>query len=214
MLPDKRQVSVKPAAILRCADGVGDRRLDPHRYRAAGGRASAARSAISTISIRSNAAAATAIVGAKLSEHGRANALDVRAFKLANGQFDLADRSHRAARLARDRAAFGLRALLDRAGPGLGLVPRGPHPSRPDGAAQQLPDLPVERAGIRCRRSPRCCRPSAPTKRRRARSPPNRINPTQPNPAARQRMPRNRTPPNRKRPKPETEKKPATKKRR
>ena len=75
-------------------DGVGDRGLDPHRHGAAGGEASAASSATSTISTRSNAAAATASPARRLSEHGRANALDVRAFKLANGQsISLTDRT-------------------------------------------------------------------------------------------------------------------------
>ena len=52
---------------------------------------------------------------------------------------DLADRSHGGARDARERAAFGVRAVSDGAGAGLGLVSRGPHPSRFDGAAKQLP---------------------------------------------------------------------------
>ena len=59
VLPDKRQVSVKPAAILRCAmaSAIADWiRTDIAPL----ARASAARSAISTISTRSNAAAATA----------------------------------------------------------------------------------------------------------------------------------------------------------
>ena len=60
VLPDKRQVSVKPAAILRCPDGVRAGRVDPQRYRAAGGAPRQHRSPISTISTRSNAAAATA----------------------------------------------------------------------------------------------------------------------------------------------------------
>ena len=74
--------------------GLRDRGLDSHRHGAAGASASAAPSAISTISIRSNAAAATASSARKLSEHGRANALDVRALKLANGQsISLTDRT-------------------------------------------------------------------------------------------------------------------------
>src|ERR1700738_4773364 len=40
-----------------------------------------------------------------------------------------------------------MRAVFNGAGTGLGRVPRGPHPSRSDGAAQQLPDLPVVRVG-------------------------------------------------------------------
>ena len=93
VLPDKRRVSLKPAATLRCAmaAAVADWiRTDMAPL----AQASAASSAISTISTRSNAAAATGVAGAKLSEHGRANALDVRGLKLANGQsISLTDRT-------------------------------------------------------------------------------------------------------------------------
>jgi len=48
----------------------------------------------STISTRSNVAAANRVAGAKLSEHGRANALDLRALRLANGRsISLTDRT-------------------------------------------------------------------------------------------------------------------------
>ena len=74
--------------------GVSAGRLDPQRYRAAGGSASAA-----PISDLDNfdsfeCRGRNRVVGAKLSEHGRANALDVRAFKFANGQpISLTDRT-------------------------------------------------------------------------------------------------------------------------
>ena len=146
VLPDKRRVSVKPAAILRCtmASALAEwirSDIAPLAERLG-----------STISDLDNfdsfeCRGRNRIVGAKLSEHGRANALDVRAFKFADGTLDLADRPHRAAGIARECAAFRLHAVLDRARPGLGLVPRGPYPSRPDGTARQLPDLPVGRVG-------------------------------------------------------------------
>jgi hypothetical protein len=93
VLPDGRHVSVKPAAILRCpmaselADWI---RKDIAPLTANLG---------STISDLDNfdsfeCRGRNRIVGARLSEHGRANALDVRAFKLANGRsISLTDRT-------------------------------------------------------------------------------------------------------------------------
>ena len=93
VLPDKRRVSVKPAAILRCpmASAIaGWIRSDI---------APLAERLGSTISDIDNfdsfeCRGRNRIVGAKLSEHGRANALDVRGFKLADGTFiSLTDRT-------------------------------------------------------------------------------------------------------------------------
>ena len=93
VLPDKRQVSVKPAAILRCAmaSALADwirTDIAPLAVRLG-----------STISDLDNfdsfeCRGRNRIVGARLSEHGRANALDVRALKLANGRsISLTDRT-------------------------------------------------------------------------------------------------------------------------
>jgi len=93
VLPDKRQVSLKPAAILRCkmASALADWiRTDM---------APLATSLGSTISDLDNfdsfeCRGRNRVAGAMLSEHGRANALDVRAFRLANGRsISLTDRS-------------------------------------------------------------------------------------------------------------------------
>ena len=93
VLPDKHKVQVKPAAILRCsmASAIADWvRSDMAPLAASLG---------STISDLDNfdsfeCRGRNRIVGAMLSEHGRANALDVRAFKLANGQsIGLTDRN-------------------------------------------------------------------------------------------------------------------------
>ena len=93
VLPDKRQVSVKPAAILRCrmASAIADWiRSDI---------APLAQKLGSTISDLDNfnsfeCRGRNRVAGALLSEHGRANALDVRAFKLANGRsISLTDRT-------------------------------------------------------------------------------------------------------------------------
>jgi hypothetical protein len=93
VLQDKRRVQVKPAAILRCsmASAIADWvRSDMAPLAASLG---------STISDLDNfdsfeCRGRNRIVGAMLSEHGRANALDVRAFKLASGQsIGLTDRN-------------------------------------------------------------------------------------------------------------------------
>jgi hypothetical protein len=85
VLPDQHRVSVKPAAILRCkmASAIADWiRTDM---------APLAKDLGSVISDLDNfdsydCRGRNGVAGAPLSEHGRANALDVRALKLANGQ--------------------------------------------------------------------------------------------------------------------------------
>jgi hypothetical protein len=85
VLPDKHLVSVKPAAILRCkmASAIADWiRTDMTPL---------ANNLGSVISDLDNfdsydCRGRNGVAGAPLSEHGRANALDVRALKLANGQ--------------------------------------------------------------------------------------------------------------------------------
>ena len=93
VLPDKRRVSLKPAAVLRCAmaTAIADWiRTDMAPLAASLG---------STVSDLDNfdsfeCRGRNRVVGAKLSEHGRANALDIRAIKLANGQsISLTDRT-------------------------------------------------------------------------------------------------------------------------
>jgi hypothetical protein len=93
VLPDKQMVSVKPAAILRCkmATAIAEWvRTDI---------APLAQGLGGTISDLDNfdsfeCRGRNRVVGAPLSEHGRANALDVRAFKLANGKsISLTDRA-------------------------------------------------------------------------------------------------------------------------
>ena len=128
-------------------DGVGDRRLDPHRHGAAGRKPRQRRSAISTISTRSNAAAATASPAPNCPNTAAPMRSTSARLKLANGQsISLTDRT--VPRELRESVLHSVCARFhDGAGAGLGLVSRGPHPSRPDGAAQQLQDLPVERVG-------------------------------------------------------------------
>lgn len=93
VLPDKRKVSVTPAAILRCgmASAIANwirSDIEPLAQRLG-----------STISDLDNfdsfdCRGRNRVAGAVLSEHGRANALDVRALKLANGHsISLTDRT-------------------------------------------------------------------------------------------------------------------------
>ena len=93
VLPDKRRVSVKPAAILRCtmASALAEwirSDIAPLAERLG-----------STVSDLDNfdsfeCRGRNRVVGAQLSEHGRANALDVRAFKFADGSLiSLTDRT-------------------------------------------------------------------------------------------------------------------------
>ena len=93
VLPDKRRVSVKPAAILRCAMAsavAGWIRSDIAPLAQRLGGAVAELDNFDSFECRGR----NRIVGAKLSEHGRANALDVRGFKLADGtMISLTDRS-------------------------------------------------------------------------------------------------------------------------
>ena len=93
VLPDKRQVSVKPAAILRCAMAsaiAGWIRTDIAPLAASVGSAISSLDNFDSFECRSR----NRVAGAELSEHGRANALDVRAFRLANGQsISLTDRT-------------------------------------------------------------------------------------------------------------------------
>jgi hypothetical protein len=93
VLPDKRRVSVKPAAILRCAmaTAISDWiRTDVAPLATSLGSAISDLDNFDSFECRGR----NRVVGARLSEHGRANALDVRAFKLADGRsISLTDRN-------------------------------------------------------------------------------------------------------------------------
>jgi hypothetical protein len=92
VLSDKRRVALKPAAILRCAmaSEVADWiRTDMTPLAAGLGTAISELDNFDSFECRGR----NRVVGALLSEHGRANALDVRGLKLANGQsISLTDR--------------------------------------------------------------------------------------------------------------------------
>jgi len=93
VLPDKHLVAVKPAAILRCAMAsavAGWIRTDMAPLGASLGSVISNLDNFDSFECRGR----NRVVGAMLSEHGRANALDVRALGLANGQsISLTDRT-------------------------------------------------------------------------------------------------------------------------
>ena len=117
VLPDKRRVSVKPAAILRCpmASALADWiRSDIAPLAERLGSAVADLDNFNSFECRGR----NRVVGAKLSEHGRANALDVRAFKFADGSLvSLTDRTVPRG-LRESVLRSGLFAVLHGAGPG------------------------------------------------------------------------------------------------
>jgi hypothetical protein len=85
VLLDKRKVAVKPAAILRCkmATAIADWiRSDIVPIAARLGSQLSDLDNFDSYECRGR----NRVAGAQLSEHGRANALDVRAFKLTNGK--------------------------------------------------------------------------------------------------------------------------------
>jgi len=93
VLPDHRQVALKPAAILRCkmASAVVDWvRTDVAALAKSLGSVIADLDNFDSFECRSR----NRIAGAGLSEHGRANALDVRSFRFADGRtISLTDRA-------------------------------------------------------------------------------------------------------------------------
>jgi len=93
VLSDKRRVPLKPAATLRCgmATAVAQWiRTDIAALAASQGTAVSELDNFNSFECRGR----NRIAGAKLSEHGRANALDVRGIRLANGQsLSLTDRN-------------------------------------------------------------------------------------------------------------------------
>ena len=122
VLPDNHQVAVKPAAILRCkmafaiADWV---RTDIAPLAKGLGSTIAGLDNFDSFECRSR----NRIVGAQLSEHGRANALDVRSLKFADGRtVSLTDRN-----VARDVRATVLHSVCGRFSTVLGPGSDGYH---------------------------------------------------------------------------------------
>jgi hypothetical protein len=93
VLPDARRITVKPAAVLRCemATAIANWvREDTAPLMAALGSEITELDNFDSFECRGR----NRVKGAKLSEHGKANALDVRGFRLANGtMLSLTDRT-------------------------------------------------------------------------------------------------------------------------
>jgi hypothetical protein len=93
VLPDKRRVALKPAATLRCtmAAAIADWvRTDVAALAASLNTAVSAIDNFDSFECRGR----NRIVGAQLSEHGKANALDVRSLKFSDGrELNLTDRA-------------------------------------------------------------------------------------------------------------------------
>jgi len=93
VLPDKRRVSLKPAATFRCpmATAIADWiRTDMAPLAASLGSVISDLDNFDSFDCRGR----NGVAGAKLSEHGHANAIDVRGLKLANGRsISLTDRT-------------------------------------------------------------------------------------------------------------------------
>jgi hypothetical protein len=93
VLPDKRKVTLTPAATMRCAMATAVANWVRNDVAPLGERLGSPVTALDNFDSyqcrgRNN------LAGAQLSEHGRANALDVHGFKLADGRMiDLTDRS-------------------------------------------------------------------------------------------------------------------------
>lgn len=86
VMPDKRRVPLKPAATLRCpmAAAIADWvRSDVARFAIEAGTAVNELDNFDSFDCRGR----NRVAGARISEHGRANALDVRGVRFANGQF-------------------------------------------------------------------------------------------------------------------------------
>jgi hypothetical protein len=122
VLPDNHQVAVKPAAILRCkmASAIADWiRTDVATLANGLGSAITALDNFDSFECRGR----NRVVGAQLSEHGRANALDVRSFKFADGRtISLTDRN-----VARDVRETVLHSVCSRFSTVLGPGSDGYH---------------------------------------------------------------------------------------
>lgn len=109
VLPDKKHVAVKPAAVLRCsmAAAIVDWiRSDMAPFAQSLGTSLSELDNFDSFDCRGR----NRVSGAKLSEHGRANALDLRGLKFANGQsLSLTDRG-----TAREQREAVLRSLCAR----------------------------------------------------------------------------------------------------
>ena len=86
------------------------------------------------------------VVGAKLSEHGKANALDIRSLKLADGKVVELTDPHVARDFREGLRQSACARFTTVLGPGLRRLSRGPRPRGPRRAPRRLPHVPMGRA--------------------------------------------------------------------
>ena len=142
MTKDKARVAITPPATMRCttAEAIAHWvREDVTPIAAALGAPLGGIANFASYECRGR----NRVVGAQISEHGKGNALDIRALTLTNGKsYELTDIA--VAKDARERLKASACARFTTVlGPGLRRLPRGPRPCRPCGAAQRLPHLPM-----------------------------------------------------------------------
>ena len=154
LLANKSRIAVTPPALLRCT--LAEAIVQWVREDSA----AAARALNGTLAGIDNYSSydcrgRNRIVGARLSEHGKANALDLRSIRLAGGAvIELTDpqveKTVRENVRARTCARFS--TVL---GPGLRRLSREPHPRRSGGTRERVSHLPLgcARAGARGRGS-------------------------------------------------------------
>ena len=122
VLPDKHRVAVKPAAILRCAmaTAIADWiRTDVAPLGASLGSVISDLDNFDSFECRGrNRVVRSQTVRTRPRQRARRSRIQAR-----QRPIDFTDRPHGVARTSRERAAFGVRAVFDRAGTGLGLVP-------------------------------------------------------------------------------------------
>ena len=153
LMRDRSRVALQPPATLRCAMAeavVQFVRSEVGPAAAALGSPLAAITTANSYDCRGR----NRQPGAKLSEHGHANALDIAALRLADrSTVSLTSQTVSQEFRGRD-ARRRLPPLHDRARPGLRRLSQRPHPSRSRRAQPRLPDLPVGRAAAAAAASP------------------------------------------------------------
>ena len=183
LMPDRSRIDLTPPPVLRCAMAES---LAAWIRDEAAPRVAATGAALRSVDTYDDfeCRGRNRVVGAKLSEHGKGNAVDVRAFTLADGHvIDLTDMT------APKDLREGLREsacapLHHRARAGLRRLSRKPYPSRSGRTPQRLSHVPMGRARAaaaahRSRRRPACQR-RFPLPCRRPRARPLPISPLRP----------------------------------
>ncbi len=144
-LPNGARIEVKPGPVLRC--GMAESFASWLRDEAAP-RVLKEGSSLQRVSVADdfNCRGRNRVAGARLSEHGKGNAVDIRAFTLANNKtIDLTD-MHAPQDLREDMKVSICARFTTVLGPRVRRLSRRAHSHGPGRAPRRLPHLPVERA--------------------------------------------------------------------